>query len=321
MTHSEPARPGGPQLYELRYMRMWTKLRPGARALLIGAAPLCEVLVYTMGDRAYAAEMARLLDPGGTLLRRGRLIAAPDCATAGAKDLDVVLGAAPAVLILDDTPAVWRRHRDNVITAERYHFFPSSAAGAGADASRTWLARSSDEDEDDGVLAALLRLVRRVHAAFFDGAGGDASSVPPEERDVRPLLRDMRARVLHGCVVMFSRGARRCARSLLACCARVTLTPHPMRAVFPQNEAAPETHALWRLARELGADVAAAPRDGVTHVIATHGGTDKARWAAARGVPVVTPDWLRACGARWEHMPEAKFPLCDVPAAAAVAQA
>ena len=203
MTATETSRPGGPELYDLRYMRMWTKLRPGARALLAGAAPLAEVMVYTMGDRAYAVEMARLLDPEGTLLRRGRLISAPDSRTAGSKDLDIVLGSAPGVLILDDTPGVWRRHAANVIVAERYHFFPASSRGHGADPTRSWLARSADEDEADGVMAALLGVVRRAHAAFFDGVTCDADAA---SRDVRPILAAMRAEVLAGCIIVFSHG-------------------------------------------------------------------------------------------------------------------
>ena len=34
---------------------MWTKLRPGIRAFLAGAAELFELYVYTMGAKAYAA--------------------------------------------------------------------------------------------------------------------------------------------------------------------------------------------------------------------------------------------------------------------------
>ena len=207
MTLTEEARPGGPELYELRYMRMWTKLRPGARALLAAAAPIAEVMVYTMGDRAYAVEMARLLDPEGALLRPGRLIAAQDSRTAGAKDLDVVLGAAPGALILDDTPSVWPRHADNVIRADRYHFFPASARGHGGDPATSCLARNMDEGEADGVMAALTRVVRQVHAAFFDGSDG-------ADRDVRPLLRSIRADVLRGCVLVFSHGATMRARSM-----------------------------------------------------------------------------------------------------------
>ena len=50
----------------------------------------------------------------------------------GVKDLDVVLGREEWVLILDDTEGVWPRHRDNLITVERYLYFPACAAKFGA---------------------------------------------------------------------------------------------------------------------------------------------------------------------------------------------
>ena len=49
------------------YMGMWTKLRPGVHAFLAQCAPLCEMGVYTHGDREYAAQMAQFLDPTGSL--------------------------------------------------------------------------------------------------------------------------------------------------------------------------------------------------------------------------------------------------------------
>ena len=75
------------------------------------------------------------------------------------------------------------------------------------------------------------------------------------------------------------------------------------------GEAAPERHALWRLASELGAQCSAAWRDDATHVVAGAAGTDKARQGAARGLAVVAPAWLHACAARWARLPEADYPV------------
>ena len=52
-------------------MRMWTKLRPGVREFLEAARGLFDLHIYTMGDREYAGEMARLLDPGRRLFHGG----------------------------------------------------------------------------------------------------------------------------------------------------------------------------------------------------------------------------------------------------------
>ena len=46
-----------------RRLQMWTKLRPGVREFLEAAHQRYELHIYTMGDRDYAAEMARRLDP------------------------------------------------------------------------------------------------------------------------------------------------------------------------------------------------------------------------------------------------------------------
>jgi RNA polymerase II C-terminal domain phosphatase-like 3/4 len=43
---------------------LWTKLRPGVYDLLVAARELFELHIYTMGDRRYAREVARILDPG-----------------------------------------------------------------------------------------------------------------------------------------------------------------------------------------------------------------------------------------------------------------
>ena len=287
-TQSEPQRPGGPQLYELRYCRLWTKLRPGARELLREASSLCEVLVYTMGDKGYAHEMARLLDPEGGLLRAGRLISAGDSTKGGLKSLDVVMGDARSCIVLDDSPGVWKGHTANVVVPDRYHFFPSSATSVGEQAAAAHLPRRTDEQEPDGTLFAIMRLIRRVHDQFFaaDAGGGEGGEGP----DVRPLLAQQRARVLAGCVLLFS-------------------------AVIPRGMAA-ETHPLWRLALGLGAACVVEVGEGVprpTHLVASSQGTEKGRWADREGVPSVTPAWLRKCGANWERAPEADFPLPPPP--------
>lgn len=107
-------------------LRLWTKLRPGVGRFLADAARLFDLAVYTMGDRCYAEAMAALLDPDARLFQ-GRVISATDSTARSVKDLDVVLGNDRSVLILDDTAAVWPRHRANLMVVPRYVFFPSCA--------------------------------------------------------------------------------------------------------------------------------------------------------------------------------------------------
>eukprot|EP00854_Cymbomonas_tetramitiformis_P013414 gene13414-15850_t len=115
------------------WQQMWTKLRPHIFKFLEKARhlfQLCAFLpvpasrqhdaragfcldgflmqpvylwyIYTMGDKAYAAQMASILDPSGQLFRN-RVVASSDSTSRHCKDLDIVLGTETAVLIMDDT--------------------------------------------------------------------------------------------------------------------------------------------------------------------------------------------------------------------------
>lgn len=64
-----------PNLVALPALQTWTRLRPGVRAFLEQAHTICELHIYTMGDRAYARAMAAVLDPEGRLFS-GRVISA-----------------------------------------------------------------------------------------------------------------------------------------------------------------------------------------------------------------------------------------------------
>ena len=92
-------------LFRLDFMRMMTKLRPFIRTFLKQASELFEMYIYTMGDRAYALEMAKLLDPKKEYFG-DRVISRDDGTQKHQKGLDIVLGQESAVLILDDTENV-----------------------------------------------------------------------------------------------------------------------------------------------------------------------------------------------------------------------
>ena len=64
-----------------------------------------EMYIYTMGDRAYSLEMAKLLDPQREYFS-SRVISRDDGTQKHQKGLDIVLGQESAVLILDDTEHV-----------------------------------------------------------------------------------------------------------------------------------------------------------------------------------------------------------------------
>ncbi|KAL2227922.1 UNVERIFIED_CONTAM: hypothetical protein Sindi_1771900 [Sesamum indicum] len=258
-------------------MQMMTKLRPFVHAFLKEASNLFEMYIYTMGERPYALEMAKLLDPGDVYFN-SRIIAQGDCTQRYQKGLDVVLGQESAVLILDDTEAVWGKHKENLILMERYHFFASSCKHFGFNCKSLSELRS-DESETDGALATVLKVLQRVHSLFFDPGHKDRL----EDRDVRQVLKTVRKEILEGCKVVFSR-------------------------VFPTNFPA-EEHHLWKMAEQLGATCSLELDPSVTHVVSMDAGTDKSRWAVQEKKFLVHPRWIEASNYMWQKQPEDSFPV------------
>ncbi|KAM7490376.1 hypothetical protein LguiA_033297 [Lonicera macranthoides] len=173
-------------LFRLDGMHMMTKLRPFVQTFLKEASRLFDMYIYTMGERAYAMEMAKILDPENVYFN-SKVIAKGDCTQRHQKGLDVVLAQESAVLILDDTEQVWVKHKENLILMERYHFFASSCRQFGFSC-QSLSQLKSDESEADGALATVLKVLKRVHNRFFD-----------------KMLRSVRKEILSGCKVVFSR--------------------------------------------------------------------------------------------------------------------
>jgi RNA polymerase II C-terminal domain phosphatase-like 3/4 len=186
-THFPGCSPPLKHTYCLRHLALFTKLRPFAHAFLRAASELCQLYIYTMGDKRYAAEMACLLDPGGTLFG-GRIISNQESTNARVKDLDIVLGADSAVLIVDDTDRVWPNNLRNLIKVDRYHFFKQSALGfrqPGASvAEKNW--RDEGDNGTRAQLRDVLLVIASAHRLFF--AGTDASGKADEA--LRSFKRD-----------------------------------------------------------------------------------------------------------------------------------
>ncbi|KAL8465076.1 hypothetical protein ACS0TY_034536 [Phlomoides rotata] len=264
-------------LFRLNWIQMMTKLRPFVHTFLKEASNLFEMYIYTMGERLYALEMAKLLDPGDIYFN-SKIIAQGDCTQRHQKGLDVVLGQESAVLILDDTEAVWGKHKENLILMERYHFFASSCKHFGVNCKSLSELRT-DESETDGALSTVLKTLQRVHSLFFDEERMDKL----EDRDVRQVLKTVRKEVLMDCKVVFTR-------------------------VFPTNFPA-ENHQLWKMAEQMGATCSIEVDPSVTHVISVDEGTDKSRWAVREKKFLVNPNWIEASNYMWRRQPEEKFPV------------
>ena len=260
----------GRSLFLLEHIQMWTKLRPYYRELLCECSKLYDMHIYTMGERGYAEEMAKLLDPDKSLFG-DNIVSKNDSTKSDTKDLDVLIGNERTVLILDDSPRVWKKCRANVLEVERYHFFPSSLRHFNI-RGKCLLDRKNDESSDMGPLASVLSVLREIHKEYF-------ASGHPEHMDVREILRRRKKRVLLGCKICFSR-------------------------VFPQGETNPENHPLWRLAEEFGAECTRTLDDAVTHLVTTSEGTEKAMRASEMGKHVVRPEWVYHSAWGFKRSPE-----------------
>lgn len=257
-------------LFKLEHMHMMTKLRPFVRTFLKEASEMFEMYIYTMGDRPYALEMAKLLDPEGEYFN-SKVISRDDGTQRHQKGLDIVLGQENAVLILDDTEHAWMKHKNNLILMERYHFFASSCRQFGFNC-KSLAETKSDENETDGALAKILEMLKEVHCTFFDKLQGDLV-----DRDVRQVLSSVRGEILSGCVIIFSR----------------------------INHGALPT--LKRIAEQMGATCLMQLDPTVTHVVATDAGTEKSRWAVKEKKFLVHPRWIEAANYFWQKQPEENF--------------
>ncbi|KAJ8460699.1 hypothetical protein OPV22_033625 [Ensete ventricosum] len=272
-------------LFRLQHLGLWIKLRPGIWNFLCKASKLYELHICTKGSTAYATEMAKLLDPTGSLFP-GRVIsrgddgdASPSNAVERAskpKDLDGVLGLESAVLIVDDSPEMWPRYQPNLIVVERYHFFPSSKRKFGLPGP-SLLDIHRDESTKDGTLASALAVIERIHDSFF-------SHHSIQKADVRSLLEAEQRKILRGCRLVFSR-------------------------VFSVDEANPRQHPLWKKAEQFGAVCTNQIDEHVTHVIATSLGTVKVKWALSTGKFVVHPGWIEASTFLYRRANEHNFAL------------
>ncbi|KAL1206182.1 RNA polymerase II C-terminal domain phosphatase-like 3 [Cardamine amara subsp. amara] len=255
-------------LFRFPHMAMWTKLRPGIWNFLEKASKLYELHLYTMGNKLYATEMAKLLDPKGVLFN-GRVISKGDDGdpidgderVPKSKDLEGVMGMESSVVIIDDSVRVWPRNKMNLIAVERYLYFPCSRRQFGLHGP-SLLELDRDEVPEEGTLASSLAVIENIHKSFF-------SHTSLDEVDVRNILASEQRKILAGCRIVFSR-------------------------IIPVGEAKPHLNPLWQTAEQFGAVCTTQVDEHVTHVVTNSLGTDKVNWALTRGRFVVHPGWVEA---------------------------
>nr|XP_009787947.1 PREDICTED: RNA polymerase II C-terminal domain phosphatase-like 4 [Nicotiana sylvestris] len=111
----------------------------------------------------------------------------------------------------------------------------------------------SDENEAEGALASVLKVLQQIHSLFFDPVcfllflpsivevffPRNTDNIM--KRDVRQVLKQVRKEILKGCKIVFTQ-------------------------VFPTQFQA-ENHHLWKLAEQLGATCSTKVDQSVTHVV------------------------------------------------------
>lgn len=101
----------------------YVKLRPGLRDFLEEVSKMYELHVYTMGTRAYALNIARIVDPDRRLFGN-RVISRDENGSITSKSLQRLFPVSTnMVVIIDDRADVWPRNRPNLIKVVPYDFF------------------------------------------------------------------------------------------------------------------------------------------------------------------------------------------------------
>lgn len=101
----------------------YVKLRPGLEEFLEEVSNIYELHVYTMGTRAYAQNIAKIVDPDGKLFGN-RVISRDENGSITAKSLHRLFPVSTnMVVIIDDRADVWPMNRPNLIKVVPYDFF------------------------------------------------------------------------------------------------------------------------------------------------------------------------------------------------------
>ncbi|KAH6638537.1 hypothetical protein BKA67DRAFT_506570, partial [Truncatella angustata] len=101
----------------------YIKLRPGLEEFLERLSELYEMHVYTMGTRAYAQEIAKIIDPEMKYFGN-RIISRDENGSMAAKRLQRLFPVSThMVVVIDDRADVWPMNRSNLIKVTPYDFF------------------------------------------------------------------------------------------------------------------------------------------------------------------------------------------------------
>ncbi|PHH74116.1 hypothetical protein CDD82_5097 [Ophiocordyceps australis] len=160
----------------------YIKLRPGLRDFLSQVSKMYELHVYTMGTRAYALNIARIVDPDQKLFGN-RVISRDENGSITAKSLQRLFPVSTnMVVIIDDRADVWPGNRPNLIKVVPYDFFK----GIG-DINSSFLPKRTDLAPDSTLAAATTLLAQQKPPAGQTQAAASALDAPKDSPKLSPF--------------------------------------------------------------------------------------------------------------------------------------
>ncbi|KAK8070236.1 FCP1-like phosphatase [Apiospora phragmitis] len=160
----------------------YIKLRPGLVGFLERMSEYFEMHVYTMGTRAYAEQIANIVDPDKKLFGH-RIISRDENGSVTAKSLQRLFPVnTNMVIVIDDRADVWPRNRQNLIKVTPYDFFK----GIG-DINSAYLPAREDTLGPPAAPPAATSAplpIRNGDASKSPNAPGHANKIPEHEKTV-----------------------------------------------------------------------------------------------------------------------------------------
>lgn len=201
----------------------YVKTRPFLKEFFDAIKDKFELHIYTMATRAYAEEIAKIIDPDGSLFQN-RILSRDENNSLTTKSLDKVFPVEQdLVLIIDDRGDVWD-WSPNLIRVIPYNYFQ----GIG-DINNMNLPKQDLKDiptnvdekthtERDDQLKILKGQLLDLHSSFYveyEGTG-------PDDKDIRKILRSKRIDILRGCKFVYAKMTRDIQRQIEQFGGRVT---------------------------------------------------------------------------------------------------
>ncbi|CAI2320665.1 unnamed protein product [Caenorhabditis sp. 36 PRJEB53466] len=264
--------------YTLHQRLYTTKLRPHTTEFLHKMAQMYEMHIVTYGQRQYAHQIAKILDPderifGHRILSRDELFSAQH----KTRNLKALFPCGDnLVVIIDDRADVWQ-YSDALIQIKPYRFFREVGdinAPKGADRKEHRMPSEIEDDaHEDRVLEEIERVLTNIHDKYYEKYDLRPHNDSVPLLDVKEVIKAERRKVLDGCVICFS-------------------------GIVPQGQKLEHTD-IYRLCQQFGASIVPDVTEEVTHVVAARYGTQKVHQAVRLEKHVVNVQWVFACVEKW----------------------